>query len=136
MLGDRLGVNLPHERDYSTVAGFALSVLKHLPETGETFRHDGWKFEVVDMDGRKIDKLIASRPRKTPGTRRRPKRSARACRTSARSRPCRCGRDSCLLDDAIASEAAAERAELLVEAVDFGRGQVCDLLEPIEAEPV
>ncbi len=66
LLTDRLGVNLPHDRDYSTIAGFALSVLKHLPETGEKFRHDGWSFEVVDMDGRKIDKLIASRPRKKP----------------------------------------------------------------------
>jgi putative hemolysin len=64
LLSDRLGVNLPQERDYSTVAGFALSVLKHLPETGERFRHDGWSFEIVDMDGRKIDKLIASRTRK------------------------------------------------------------------------
>jgi len=64
LLGDRLGVNLPADRDYSTVAGFALSVLKHLPETGETFRYDGWSFEIVDMDGRKIDKLIASRPKK------------------------------------------------------------------------
>jgi putative hemolysin len=64
LLVDRLGVNLPADRDFSTVAGFALSVLKHLPETGETFRHDGWAFEIVDMDGRKIDKLIASRPRK------------------------------------------------------------------------
>ena len=66
VLADRLGVNLPQERDYSTVAGFALSVLKHLPDTGEKFRHDGWSFEIVDMDGRKIDKLIASRPRKKP----------------------------------------------------------------------
>ena len=64
LLSDRLGVALPGERDYSTVAGFALSVLKHLPETGEKFRHDGWVFEIVDMDGRKIDKLIASRPKK------------------------------------------------------------------------
>jgi len=64
LLGDRLGVNLPDDRDYSTVAGFALSVLKHLPETGERFRHDGWSFEIVDMDGRKIDKLIASRPKR------------------------------------------------------------------------
>src|SRR4051812_1250235 len=66
LLSDRLGVRLPHDRDYSTVAGFALWVLKHLPETGEVFRHDGWTFEVVDMDGRKIDKLIVSRPRKKP----------------------------------------------------------------------
>ena len=66
LLADRLGIRMPVDRDYSTVAGFALSVLKHLPDTGETFRHDGWKFEIVDMDGRKIDKLIASRPRKKP----------------------------------------------------------------------
>jgi putative hemolysin len=66
LLSDRLGVNMPNDRDYSTVAGFALSVLKHLPDTGEKFRHDGWSFEIVDMDGRKIDKLIASRPRKKP----------------------------------------------------------------------
>ncbi len=64
LLADRLGVNLPSDRDYATAAGFALSVLKHLPETGEKFRHDGWSFEIVDMDGRKIDKLIASRPRR------------------------------------------------------------------------
>jgi len=64
LLSDRLGINLPGDRDYSTAAGFALSVLKHLPETGEKFRHDGWTFEIVDMDGRKIDKLIASRPKK------------------------------------------------------------------------
>ena len=66
LLTDRLGVALPAERDYSTVAGFALSVLKHLPDVGEKFRHDGWTFEVVDIDGRKIDKLIASRARKRP----------------------------------------------------------------------
>jgi putative hemolysin len=64
VLPDRLGIRLPDERDYSTVAGFALSVLKHLPDTGETFRHDGWTFEIVDMDGRKIDKLIVSRPKR------------------------------------------------------------------------
>jgi putative hemolysin len=57
-LSDHLGILLPEDRDYSTVAGFALSVLKHLPETGERFGHGDWKFEVVDMDGRKIDKLI------------------------------------------------------------------------------
>ena len=64
LLEDRIGVNMPNERDYSTVAGFALSVLKRIPHTGETFTHDGWKFEVVDMDGRKIDKLLVSRSKK------------------------------------------------------------------------
>jgi putative hemolysin len=64
LLADRLGMQLPADRDYSTIAGFALSVLKRIPVTGETFRHGGWKFEVVDMDGRKIDKLIATPPRR------------------------------------------------------------------------
>ncbi|UUR07424.1 hemolysin family protein [Sphingomonas glaciei] len=60
-LEDRLGINLSIERDFSTVAGFALAVLKHLPETGEVFDHDGWRFEIIDLDGRKIDKLLVSR---------------------------------------------------------------------------
>ena len=64
VLADRIGVNMPGERDYSTVAGFALSVLKQIPETGEIFKFDGFRFEVVDMDGRKIDKLLVSRPKR------------------------------------------------------------------------
>jgi len=64
LLGDRIGVSMPSDRDYSTVAGFALLVLRKIPETGETFKFDGYKFEVVDMDGRKIDKLLISRPRR------------------------------------------------------------------------
>jgi putative hemolysin len=63
-LEDRLGINLSVERDFSTVAGFALAVLKRLPETGETFDHDGWRFEIVDLDGRKIDKLLVTRKAK------------------------------------------------------------------------
>src|SRR5512139_250304 len=58
-LSDAIGIRLPDDRDYSTAAGFALSVLKHLPEVGERFDFGGWTFEIVDMDGRKIDKLLA-----------------------------------------------------------------------------
>lgn len=64
VLADRIGVSMPGDRDYSTVAGFALSVLKKIPETGELFKFDGYRFEVVDMDGRKIDKLLVSRPKR------------------------------------------------------------------------
>jgi putative hemolysin len=59
-LADRLGLALPEDRSYATTAGFALSVLKHIPEVGERFRFGGWQFEIVDMDGFKIDKLLAS----------------------------------------------------------------------------
>jgi putative hemolysin len=59
-LAARLGLELPTDRDYATAAGFALSVLKRLPHEGEYFIEQDWRFEVVDMDGRKIDKLLAS----------------------------------------------------------------------------
>ncbi|MDB5668558.1 MAG: HlyC/CorC family transporter, partial [Alphaproteobacteria bacterium] len=59
-LSEALSISLPEDRDYATAAGFALSVLKHLPETGERFSFGGWRFEIVDMDGRKIDKLLAT----------------------------------------------------------------------------
>jgi len=57
-LGDRLALDYGEDREFATAAGFALSVLKHLPEEGEVFTHQGWRFEIVDMDGRKIDKLL------------------------------------------------------------------------------
>jgi putative hemolysin len=59
-LSDQLGIVIPEDRDYATAAGFALSVLRHLPEVGERFTFGNWQFEIVDMDGRKIDKLLAS----------------------------------------------------------------------------
>src|SRR3546814_6110063 len=58
-MADRLGIRLPFERDYETTAGFALAQLRHLPETGESFQYGSWRFDIVDMDGRKIDKLLA-----------------------------------------------------------------------------
>jgi putative hemolysin len=59
-LSDQLGINLPEDRDYATTAGFALAILKHIPEVGERFSYGGWQFEIVDMDGFKIDKLLAA----------------------------------------------------------------------------
>ena len=59
-LADRLGLDLPENREFATAAGFALYVLKRLPSEGEHFSQQGWRFEVIDMDGRKIDKLLVS----------------------------------------------------------------------------
>jgi putative hemolysin len=58
MLADRLGLTLPETRDYATVAGLALDILKHIPALGETFDMQGYRFEIIDLDGRKIDKLL------------------------------------------------------------------------------
>lgn len=57
---ERLGLELAEDREFATAAGYALSVLKKLPQEGESFTDQGWRFEVVDMDGRKIDKLLVS----------------------------------------------------------------------------
>ena len=58
-MADRLGFDLPEDRDYETVAGFVLEHFRHLPETGESFSLARWKFEIADMDGRKVDKVLA-----------------------------------------------------------------------------
>ncbi|GLS32183.1 putative hemolysin [Mesorhizobium albiziae] len=70
-MADHLGFDLPENRDYETLAGFILSQMHRLPGTGESVDANGWRFEVVDLDGRRIDKVIASR---LPGSRREARR--------------------------------------------------------------
>lgn len=65
-LSDRLGIDLPEDREYATAAGYVLAVLKQLPHEGEHFADQGWRFEVVDMDGLRIDKLLVSRLDEVP----------------------------------------------------------------------
>lgn len=68
----RLGFRLRSaDGDFHSIAGFALSKLGHLPTVGEHFNYDGWRFEVIDMDGKRIDKLLAQRqpPAESPDTR-------------------------------------------------------------------
>lgn len=62
-LADRLGLDYGEDREFGTAAGYVLSVMKKLPQEGEHFTDQGWRFEVVDMDGRRIDKLLVSRGR-------------------------------------------------------------------------
>jgi putative hemolysin len=50
------------DRDYETLAGFFLSVSKAIPTTGDSIDWSGWRFEIVDMDGRRIDKVLAVAP--------------------------------------------------------------------------
>ena len=59
---DRLAIP-PAEGGFHTIAGFVLSQLGHLPVLGEHFDYEGWRFEVVDLDGRRIDKLLLVPPR-------------------------------------------------------------------------
>jgi len=59
-MADRLCIDLPEDREFATAAGYVLFMLKRLPNEGDHFDAQGWRFEVVDMDGRKIDKLLVS----------------------------------------------------------------------------
>lgn len=49
------------EAEYQTVAGLVIKELGHLPVLGESFTKNGWRFEVVDLDGRRIDKLLVTK---------------------------------------------------------------------------
>ncbi|MEW4449596.1 hemolysin family protein [Qipengyuania sp. JC766] len=60
-LADALGLDYDEDREFATAAGFVLSVLKKLPVEGERFEYQSWRIEVIDMDGRRIDKLLATR---------------------------------------------------------------------------
>ncbi len=57
---DHIGGPVDPNADYETLAGFVLNTLNRLPEVGETFTIEGWIFEVVDMDGRRIDKILVT----------------------------------------------------------------------------
>ena len=58
ILADRLNLRLPEKRSYNTVAGLMLEYFGHLPKTGESVERGKHRFEVVDLDGRRIDKVL------------------------------------------------------------------------------
>ena len=58
---DRMGLSRDLAGDYDTVAGLVLHQLGRIPELGATFAVDGVRFEVIDLDGRRIDKILVSR---------------------------------------------------------------------------
>ena len=60
--------NLLDEGSYHTLAGFILAQLGRVPEEGASVVYGGWRFEVVDMDGRRIDKVLVSRSGLREGT--------------------------------------------------------------------
>lgn len=69
-LKDALGVpRLPGEEEasYETLAGFVLERLGHLPRIADHFEWNGMRFEIVDMDGKRIDRVLVT-PRRAPAS--------------------------------------------------------------------
>jgi len=61
-LAARFGIDLEAgPRNYETVSGLVLAKLERLPTAGDAFTWQGLVIEVVDMDGRRIDKLLVRR---------------------------------------------------------------------------
>jgi putative hemolysin len=64
-LKDKLGLRSVPEQEkarYNTLAGMLMLMLARLPHTGDVIEWESWRFEVVDMDGKRIDKVLVSRP--------------------------------------------------------------------------
>ena len=62
-LKDRLGLKELPEEDrgrYNTLAGMVMLLLGRLPETADSVEWQGWRFEVVDLDGKRVDKVLVT----------------------------------------------------------------------------
>jgi putative hemolysin len=57
---------LARERGFETAAGLLLVLLGRIPTAGDTVEWQGYRFEVVDMDGQRIDKILVVPPRSPP----------------------------------------------------------------------
>lgn len=66
-LREIIGQRLPNldDHDYHTAAGMVIAHYGRIPNTGEVFEWAGWRIEVVDLDGPRIDKLLMSRVERT-----------------------------------------------------------------------
>jgi putative hemolysin len=51
---------LPHEEEYETLSGFVMMSLGRVPQTADEFEWHGLRFEVIDMDGRRVDKVLVT----------------------------------------------------------------------------
>ena len=49
---------IPEDEDFTTIAGFIMNEMDAIPKTGDKFTYQNYSFEIVDMDGNKIDKVI------------------------------------------------------------------------------
>ena len=60
-LVDVTGIKPVDDSSIHTTAGFVIQGFGRLPNVGESFETQGWRFEVLDLDGRRVDKVLATR---------------------------------------------------------------------------
>ena len=59
-MSDALGLARGPSREYETVAGFLLAETGQIPRLGDSFTYQRWRFEIIDLDGQRIDKVLAT----------------------------------------------------------------------------
>ncbi|MCP9818291.1 HlyC/CorC family transporter [Synechococcus sp. Cruz-9H2] len=62
---DRIGSKLlgsDEQRQYHTMAGFVIHALERIPKASDNFNWQGYRFEVMDMDGKRVDKILVTPP--------------------------------------------------------------------------
>lgn len=57
---------LPHENEYETLSGFVMTSLGRVPQAADNFEWNNFRFEVMDMDGRRVDKVLVTALPKPP----------------------------------------------------------------------
>lgn len=57
-LKEKLNIQFEHPEEYSTLGGYAMFKLNKIPQIGDKFDSENYKFEVVDMDGKRVDKVL------------------------------------------------------------------------------
>jgi len=64
-LDTQYNITLPEDPAYATVGGFVMDQLGFIPRGGESFEYGGYRFSVVEMDGRRVARVKIQRPRET-----------------------------------------------------------------------
>jgi putative hemolysin len=60
-MAELLYLSLPSKRGYDTVAGFIIDQFQRIPDLGDRIEIGNWRFEIVDLDGHRVDKVLATR---------------------------------------------------------------------------
>jgi putative hemolysin len=60
-LRDTLSLQFEHPEEYTTLGGYVMFKLNKVPQVGDKFDSDNYTFEVVDMDGKRVDKVLVKK---------------------------------------------------------------------------
>jgi len=60
-LRENLNLSFEDEENYSTLGGFMMYKLNRIPKTGDKLEYESYTFEIVDMDGKRVDKVLVTK---------------------------------------------------------------------------